>query len=58
MTSKKLKQRALLEHRIILQAAMCVEDLIEQSGREGGRPWLCLVEDHMKALFKKTRKPR
>lgn len=55
---KKLIQRALVKHRIILQAAMCVEDLLESASTDGGRPWICIVEDHMKALFPKPKKKK
>lgn len=53
MPSKKnLKQRALLEHRIIMQAALCVEDLLQSQEKEVKcRPWMTIVEDHMRSLF-------
>lgn len=46
-----LKAKAMLQSRIIFQAALCVEDLLEETNKDGGRPWICVVEDHMKALF-------
>lgn len=54
----KLKQRALLKHRLIIQAAMCVEDLMltTEKGAER-RPWISIVYDHMESLFEPTRKP-
>lgn len=45
-----LKQRAL-KHRLILQAAMCVEDLLLATEKDGGRPWIAIVYDHMESLF-------
>lgn len=56
--TKKLKSHALRQHRIITQAALCVEDLLEETAKDGGRPWICVVEDHMKALFPKPRKAK
>lgn len=56
MPSKKLKATALRQHRITLQAALCVEDLLEETAKDGGRPWICVVEDHMKELFHTPRK--
>jgi len=57
MPSKKLKQRALLKHRIILQAAFCVEELLHS--QEKGvkcRPWIAIVASHMESLFPKPGK--
>jgi len=56
MPGKKLKQQALLKHRLILQAAMCVEDLLQAAEKNGGRPWICIVHEHMESLFPKPRK--
>lgn len=52
-----IKQRALLKHRLIMQAAFCVEDLLlttEKGARR--RPWLAIVYDHMESLFPQPRK--
>jgi Holliday junction resolvase len=54
--TKKLKQQALLKHRIVLQAAFCVEDLLLAAETNGGRPWIAVVAEHMEALFPKPGK--
>lgn len=50
--TKKLKASALLKHRIILQAAFCVEDLLRTTEKGAERKlWINVVAEHMESLF-------
>lgn len=55
----KLQHQAMLKHRIILQAAFCVEDLL-QSQEKGARcrPWITIIAEHMESLFKNREKEK
>lgn len=56
-----IKQRALLKHKLILQSAQCVEELLLTVKHNTGRVWVDIVMEHMQALFperKKVRKPK
>jgi hypothetical protein len=50
-TSRTKRKVILLKHRLILQAAFCVEDLLMAMEKDGGRPWIAIVAEHMEALF-------
>lgn len=43
---------------VILQAVVCVEELINEAAKEGGRPWVAVVKEHMEALLAKPIKPK
>lgn len=45
------KQRAMLKHRLIMQAALCAEDLLQATEKDGGRPWIAIIHEHMESLF-------
>lgn len=56
--TKQLKAKSLHKHRLVLQAALCVEDLLLAMEKDGGRPWIAIVHDHMESLFKDREKEK
>jgi hypothetical protein len=37
---------------------MCVEDLLYEMEKNGGRPWIAVVHEHMESLFKDKEKEK
>ena len=51
--TKKKKADPALKHRLMLQASMCVQDLLLTVKHNTGKPWTDIVYEHMEALFEK-----